>query len=160
MTRTRPLTLVLFAVLGGAAGWLYELILDTNGEMPWVPSVALGLVLLVIAIINIGLAIPIRRAVRDRTRPRVDPFHATRVVVLAKASAISGSLMAGAGVGVLVFLLTRPVMPATSQVGVTIASTVGAVLLFVAGLVAEYLCSVPPDDEDNNEPPTATVRPH
>ena len=160
MTRTNWLTLVLFAVIGGAAAWIYELLLASRGDMPWVPTWVLSAVLIVIAVINIGLAIPIRRAVRDRTRPRIDPFHATRVVVLAKASAIGGALMTGAGAGVLVFLLTRPGAHSSSQVGVSIAVTAGAVLLLAAGLVAEYLCSVPPDDEDNNEPPTATVRPH
>ena len=36
-----------------------------------------------------------------------------------------------------------------------------AVVLLVAGLIAEHLCSIPPDDEDKREQhDPAAVRPH
>jgi hypothetical protein len=160
MTRTRPLTLILFAVLGGAATWLIEVALISSGRPAVVPPVTLALALGVIGVLDVALALPIRRAVRDRTRPRVDPFYATRVAIFAKASSIAGSLVAGVGLGMLIFLSTRSVL-AVGSILLAVATIVGAVILLVGGLVAEYLCSIPPDDDDQRENiDPAVVRPH
>jgi hypothetical protein len=160
VTRTRPLTLILFAVLGGAATWLLEVALIANGRPAVVPPVTLALTLGVIGVLDIALALPIRRAVQDRTKPRVDPFYATRVVVFSKASSIAGSLVAGVGLGLLIFLSTRSVLAVESGF-IAVATIVGAVVLLVGGLVAEYLCSIPPDDDDQQEKiDPAVVRPH
>ncbi len=156
MTRTRPLTLLLFAALGGGGAWLLEIALVTSGATVAVPPVTLAIALALIGVIDIALALPIRRAVRDHARGRIDPFHATRVVVLAKASSIAGSLLAGAGIGILVFLLSRSVIAGVGSILMAVATTVGAIVLLVAGLVAEYLCSVPPDNgEEPDETPAA-----
>jgi hypothetical protein len=155
VTRTRPLTLILFAVLGGAATWLIEVALISSGRPAVVPPVTLALALGVIGVLDVALALPIRRAVRDRALPRVDPFYATRVAIFAKASSIAGSLVAGVGLGMLIFLSTRSVLL------MAVATIVGAVILLVGGLVAEYLCSIPPDDDDQRENvDPAVVRPH
>ena len=159
MNRTRPVPLVLFAAAGAAAVWLIEIALLSAGRPAAVPPTTLALALAVIGILDLALAIPIRRAVRDRTRTRIDPFYATRVAVLSKASSLAGALAVGVGVGILIFLLTRSVL-AVGSVLMAVATVVGAIVLLVAGLISEYLCSIPPDDDDQLENDTAAVRPH
>jgi len=159
VNRTRPVPLVLFAAAGAAAVWLIEIALLSAGRPAAVPPTTLALALAVIGILDLALAIPIRRAVRDRTRTRIDPFYATRVAVLSKASSLAGALAVGVGVGILIFLLTRSVL-AVGSVLMAVATVVGAIVLLVAGLISEYLCSIPPDDDDQLENDTAAVRPH
>lgn len=159
MTRTRPGTLILFAVFAGAGTWLIEIALIAGGRAAFLPPYTLALVLGVIGVLDVALALPIRRAVRDRTRTRIDPFYATRVAVLAKASSISGALFAGVGIGILVFLLSRSVI-AVGSILMAVATIVGAVILLVGGLVAEALCSIPPDDDDKRGDIPAAAQPH
>lgn len=159
MNRTRPLPLVLFAAAGGAGVWLLEIALLSAGRPAAVPPTTLALALAVIGILDLGLAIPIRRAVRDRTRTRIDPFYATRVAVLSKASSLSGALAVGVGVGMLIFLLTRSVL-AVGSILMAVATVVGAIILLAAGLISEYFCSIPPDDDDQLQHDSAAVRPH
>ncbi|MCU1407201.1 MAG: hypothetical protein JWQ43_3504 [Glaciihabitans sp.] len=160
MTRTRPVTLILIAVFAGAGAWLVEIALLAAGQAAVVPAATLALALAVIGVLDVALALPIRRAVKDRQRARVDPFYATRVAMLAKASSLSGSLFTGVGVGIVLFLSTRSVL-AVGSILMAVATIVGAVVLLVGGLVAEHLCSIPPDDEDKREQlDPAVVRPH
>ncbi|MEQ1737780.1 MAG: DUF3180 family protein, partial [Rhodoglobus sp.] len=89
----------------------------------------------------------VRRVSRRVVGARVDPFYATRVVMLAKASALSGALLAGAGLGIAVYLLGRSV-PGVGSISLAFAGAAGAVLLLVGGLIAEHMCAIPPDDDD------------
>lgn len=158
MTRTRP-ALVAFLALGSAVlAIALQLGLAAVGLSKIVPQVTLSATLVLIAVVVIVLALPVRRATRARegsaTPPRVDPFYATRVVLIAKASSVAGALLGGAAVGLVVELLIRPVSMAGS-VWAGAAMVVGAVLLLVAGLLAESWCALPPDDEE--KPPVGTA---
>ncbi|WP_246140049.1 DUF3180 family protein [Protaetiibacter larvae] len=154
MTRTRPGALVLLAGIGAVAAFLLQLGLGALGYSKLVPQLSLSVTLAVIAVVVVALAVPIRRATRSTVKRRVDPFYATRVVLIAKASSITGSLLAGGAAGVLVELLVRPVS-ASSSVWSAVAMLVAALLLLAAGLVAESLCTVPPDDDERHPPGTA-----
>jgi hypothetical protein len=157
--RTRPVSLVLFAAIGGALVWLVEIALIASGRPVAVPPGTLALALGVIGVLDLLLAVPIRRAVRDGQRGKIDPFYATRVAMLSKASSLAGSLVTGVGLGIVIFLSTRSVL-AVGSILMAVATVVGAVVLLVAGLIAEHLCSIPPDDDDKVEDGPATVRPH
>jgi Protein of unknown function (DUF3180) len=146
VTRTRASTLVLLGLLGGALGWFLQVILVALGRPAIILPLTLGSVLALIGIIVVVLALPIRRVVKGTATARVDPFYATRVVVLAKASSISGGLLGGGSVGMLAFVLSRSVVSVNS-VTMSSATVVGAVILLVGGLVAEKMCTLPPDDE-------------
>jgi hypothetical protein len=159
MKRTRPVSLVLFAAIGGALVWLVEIALIASGRPVAVPPGTLALALGVIGVLDLLLAVPIRRAVRDGQRGKIDPFYATRVAMLSKASSLAGSLVTGVGLGIVIFLSTRSVL-AVGSILMAVATVVGAVVLLVAGLIAEHLCSIPPDDDDKVEDGPATVRPH
>jgi len=134
--------------VGFVAAFLLDATLALQGRPVLVPPVSLVVALLLIATILVALAWPVRRAAAGEKR--IDPFYATRVVVLAKASALGGALLTGVGAGILVYLLSRAVVPLGSSVTAA-ATLVAAVALLAAALVAEHFCSLPPDDENDDE---------
>lgn len=155
MKRTSPTSLFVLFVIGAVAGWLVELMLVGSGRpslpLPFTLGTALGL----IGVLVVLLALPVWRVVRRVHGAKVDPFYATRIVLLAKASSLAGSLLTGAAAAVLVFLLTRSVVAAAGAVPMAITTLVGAALLLIGGLVAEKMCTLPPEDE--NRPDSATA---
>ena len=159
MKRTRPTSLIGLGVLGLVVGFLGEFAAASSGLAVFVPPLTLPITLVAVAIIVVAFAVPIRRAVRGRSSRRIDPFQATRIVVLAKACGLSGALLTGAGIGILIFIFTRDVLPASNAVLLTALGTAGAVVLLVAGLVAEYFCTLPPDDKDD-DPEAIRARSH
>jgi hypothetical protein len=160
MKRTNISTLVLLALIGGIGGGFLETVLATAGRPIVLPPLTLALALLAIGVMVVVLALPIRRLTRGKASQPIDPFYSTRVLVLAKASALSGSLVTGFGAGVLVYLLSRPVVPGIGSVGLAIATLVGAAVLLAGGLVAELMCTVPPRDDDDDQGDRAVrVRP-
>jgi len=148
VNRTRPASLIGLGVAGLVIGFLAELAASSMGVPVFIPPLTFPITLLAVAIIVVAFAVPIRRAVRGRTVRRIDPFQATRIVVLAKACSLSGSLLVGAGVGVGAYLLSRDVLPGGNAILLTALATAGAVILLVAGLVAELFCTLPPGDDD------------
>ncbi|HET8896035.1 MAG TPA: DUF3180 domain-containing protein [Protaetiibacter sp.] len=149
MKRTRITTLIVLGVVGAAGGAILELLLAANGRPIASLPITLGIALAVIGGIVVTLAIPIRRMTRATSAPRVDPFYATRIVMLAKACALTGALIAGVGAGVLAYLLTRTVI-GVSSVAQAITTIVGAGVLLAGGLLAEHMCRIPPGDDDND----------
>lgn len=160
MKRTNISTLVLLALIGGIGGGFLETLLAAAGRPIVLPPLTLGLALLAIGIMVVVLALPIRRLTKGRASQPIDPFYSTRVLVLAKASALSGSLVTGFGAGVLIYLLSRSIVPGVGSVVQSGATLVGAACLLAGGLVAEHMCTVPPNDDDDDEGKRAVqVRP-
>jgi hypothetical protein len=157
MKRTSVVTLVLFASVGITVGVLMQVMLAQSGQPGVRPPLTLAIVLAAMGVIDILLAWPVRRVAKGTKRARVDPFYATRVVVLAKASSISGALLAGAAIGFVVYLLTRS-MPPVGSIGFSTAMLAGACVLMVGGLIAEQMCKLPPDEgEEKHEETPAGV---
>ncbi|MGV8876904.1 MAG: DUF3180 domain-containing protein [Rhodoglobus sp.] len=148
--RTAPLHLVVVAAVGAGAGWLLELLLTASGRPIVIPSISLAVSLLLIAAIVVVLAIPIFRYSRSLRRQRINPFFALRVLVLAQASSYAGALLSGAGLAIGGYLLSRTVSPGTGSISASFVVSGGAIVLLIAGLVAEYLCTIPPDDENSS----------
>lgn len=154
MTRSRPLPLVLLALVGFALAFATDLALAMRGEPVLVPPLSLAVGLVLIAALLVALAWPVRAAAKGERR--IDPFYATRVVVLAKASALAGALLLGGAGGILTYLLSRAVVPIGSTL--TAAGTlVAAVILLIAALVAEHFCALPPDDDDEQQEAAAAA---
>jgi hypothetical protein len=107
--------------------------------------------LLLIGVIIVAMALPVRRVSRGVANARVDPFYATRVLMLAKASSLSGALLGGGGLGIVGYLLSRSVVASPNALTMSIVAAVGAILLLVAGLVAEHMCSIPPEDDKRDD---------
>lgn len=155
MTRTRVSTLAALILVGAACGVLLQLALAAGSMPKYRAEYPLALSLLFIAGIAIALALPIRRATRATVRARIDPFHATRVVLFVKASSIVGALATGVAAGLLGELLARSGGVNTDSLLRALAVLGGAVVLLAAGLVGEFLCMVPPDDDDPDREPVA-----
>jgi len=151
--------LIIYAVVAAVIGWLLQTALTASGSAVVSPPLTLAITLTLIGLVVVGFALPVRRAVRDRENHQVDPFYATRVVVLAKASSIAGSLLFGATVAIVGYLLTRSVIAGVGSIFTSGAAVLGSVVLLVCGLVAENMCSIPPDDKDKGDSNPATTRP-
>ncbi|AND17586.1 DUF3180 domain-containing protein [Rathayibacter tritici] len=149
MRRTRISTLLGLGLAGAVAGFLLDLAIAAAGRPVLIPPLTVPLTLVVVAALVLGFAIPIHRATKGTLLRPIDPFRAMRVVVLAKASSHVGALLLGASGGILVYLLSRAI-PSLGSVWQDIATIVGAVVLLVAGLVAEHLCTIPPSDDDDS----------
>lgn len=149
MRRTRISTLLGLALAGAVAGFLFDLAIAAAGRPVLVPPLTVPLTLVVVAALVLGFAIPIHRATTGTLHHPINPFCAMRVVVLAKASSHVGALLLGASGGILIYLLSRAI-PSLGSVWQDIASIVGAVVLLVAGVIAEYLCTIPPSDDDDS----------
>jgi Protein of unknown function (DUF3180). len=144
--RTSALTLALFAVLGLSVGLLVQVALAQSGQPGVRPPLTLAIGLSLIGLVDVALAWPVRKVTKGQAKTQVDPFYATRVVVLAKSSSISGALLAGAAAGFALYLLSRTVPPVGS-IGFFISMFTGAIVLMVCGLVAEHMCTLPPPEE-------------
>ena len=151
MTRTNPLHLVLLVAFGGVLTWLLETTLAASGRAVLIPPFTLAIALVLIGVMVVIMALPVRRVARRVPGATVDPFYATRVVIIAKASSLSGALLTGGGLGVGFYLLSRAVLPAVGSITMAFAAALGAVVLLIAGLVAENMCTIPPDDPDQTQ---------
>ena len=156
MKRTTFGLVVILVVVAAVAGYLIELALVTNGGHAFAPPISLPITLTAIAIVIVALAVPVRRSVTGKKKDRLDPFYAVRVAVLAKSSSLTGALLTGLGAGIIVHTLSLPILNG-ELLGRGIAQTVGAALLLAAGLVAERMCTVPPDKSDPGSPPEPTA---
>ena len=158
MKRTAPTTLLAAAGVGIVVGLLTQLALASLSLPRLRPEFTLVATLILVAILVVVLALPVRRSTRGAGRAPVDPFFATRVVVLAKATAIAGALLTGAAAGLLIDLLGRAGTATGDsflRVGLTLA---GSAVVVVASLVAEWMCTVPPvDPDDDSVGPSGSV---
>lgn len=146
MRRTALGSVLTLGLVGGVLAWLMQLALTAAGRPVFVPPVLLALALVTAAVIVVTLAWRIHRALRTKLTARVDPAYAIRVVGLAKACSASGALFSGAGIGLVVFLLTRSVL-AMGLLWPTLLGLGAALILLGGGLLAERFCSLPPEGE-------------
>jgi hypothetical protein len=150
MTFTKLSTLIIFALSGAVLVGVGQWAATRLGENALIPPITWGVTLFLLGAIVISLAWPVRESV---TRPvktsLIDPLYATRVLLLAKASAVSGSGLAGGALGLGGFFLSRPVVSASALWAVGFA-LLGALVLMAGALLAERWCAYPPDDTGDN----------
>lgn len=156
MKRTSAGVLLVLALLAAGAGYLLDQMLTAAGRTTFTPSLLLPVLLLLIAAAALGVAWPVRRSVRSGTR--IDPFRAIRAATLARASSLLGAIMGGFGIGLLAFLLSRPVAPPVGSTVAMLALAGSAVVLVIAALLAEQFCTLPKDPDDS-EPRDRTPEP-
>ncbi|KJL21380.1 hypothetical protein RN51_02397 [Microbacterium oxydans] len=147
MRRTSAGVLVVLALLGGGVGFLLDHLLTASGRVTFTPSFLLPVLLLLIAAASLGVAWPVRRSVRSGIR--IDPFRALRAATLARASSLLGAIMAGFGAGLMVFLLSRPIVPPVGSTVAMLALIGSAIVLVIAALIAEQFCTLPKDPDDS-----------
>ena len=148
MQRTRVGSLVLVTVVTTLIGWLVVVGLERRGtylpQVPWVVDVAL--VGLAGAVFWAGWAV---RSYLKGRRPSLDPLRAARTLVLAKAAALTGSLLTGWYLAQVVAVLGDLAIEARRDKSIAAGVAVlCAAVLAVVGLVVERFCQVPPEEPD------------
>ena len=151
MKRTQPSALIALGLAGLVVAFLLETAAAAGGSALFLPPVTLSIALMAIGIGVLALAWPIRQATRGTVPKHVNPFLAIRVALLAKASARSGALLLGGGLGFVLYILSRSVEPAVTSLWPAIGMAVGAAVLVTLGLVAEHFCTLPPDNDDQEQ---------
>jgi hypothetical protein len=146
--RTNVTSIIGMGVATVIVGYLLELLLQSLGFHLVLPPYSLSLTLGAIAFAAVALAIPIRRRVTGKRKEPLSPFYAVRVAVLGKSSTLVGALLLGLGIGITIFVVTRPNAPGWDLIGPGVAQIVGSALLLAAGIITEHLCTLPPDDDD------------
>jgi H+/Cl- antiporter ClcA len=141
--------LVVAAIFGGLGGWL--LVVTANAfdlippEVPW--TAPIGLILVAALVGALAYATHQRIQVRHE---RVEPQRAVAFLVLGKASALAGAVVAGGYFGFALMFLTRldAAAPRDRVIRSAVAIVAG-VLLCIMGLLLERACKVPTEpDED------------
>lgn len=146
---TPPLALLVAALFGGLAGWLVVVVTNAFGgippEVPWTAPVGLVVVTALVG----ALASSTHQRIQVR-RERVEPSRAVALLVLGKASALAGAVVAGGYLAYAVMFLTRldAAAPRDRVIRSVVAALVGLGLV-AAGLLLERACRVPRGaDED------------
>jgi Protein of unknown function (DUF3180) len=152
MRPTRVSTLAIVAVVCAVAAWLLLKAVYTKlPPLPWTGVPAL----LVAAVAEAWTGHDLRARIAGRRglKPAA-PLFVSRMVALAKASAVAGAAIAGLAAGFVVYLSGSLNASVPRQDALTAAVTLGAaVVLSCAALYLEYGCRVPntPDRDHADE---------
>ena len=142
MRPTRTSTLAIVAVVCALAAWLLlRTVYEKLPPLPWTGVPAL----LVAAVAEAwtGRDLQNRIAGRRGLKPAA-PLFVSRMVALAKATALAGAVIAGLAAGFVVYLSGSLNASVPRQDAVTGAITLAAaVVLSCAALYLEYCCRVP-----------------
>jgi len=143
-----PAGLVVWGLVGLAAGWVFHSLLNRGTGTPPTVSWAQPLTLLLVAAILWGTAWSTRRTVRHRPSQLL-PHQAVNRLVLARACAYVGALAAGFYFGYAVSWIGVENNDLAGQRLVRSAIAGVAGLLVVAGgVLLERACRVPPEDDE------------
>jgi hypothetical protein len=155
MKPTKILSLVIAAASAAIATYLLIRLAVASGFQVPVANLNLILVLPIIGLIVLGMTWPIiryRRAISDLAkataagnpgvkRPkRVDPFYAVRLLLLAKASSISGALFIGWHLGAVAIQAGLPVI--TESIWLNFSALIGSLIMTACAVVAEFICRI------------------
>jgi len=148
MRRTSVGTLLLVALVTAVVGWLVVRAVEGRGSylptVPWVVDVAI--LALAGGVLWAGWTV---RSYQKGRRPNLDAIRAARTFVLAKAAALTGALLIGwYGAQVLVALPDLAIEARRDRAIAAGIAVLCAVVLAVAGLVAERFCQLPPPSDE------------
>ena len=136
------------AVLGWALGPIAERLNNVAPRVPWTSV----LVLLAIAAVVAVLAYSTYRTMHREGR-LIEAQRAVNLLLIAKASALAGALVAGGYVGfALQFIDKLDVALPRERVIRSVSAAVAGVLIVVAGLLLERACRVPRMEDDDRFP--------
>ena len=157
VTLTPVRALVVAAVFGGLAGWLVVVIANAFGmvppRIPWSAPIGLAVFAALVGV----LARTTHQRIQVR-RERMEASRAVAFLVLGKASALAGALVAGGYLGfALLFVSNFDAASPRERVIRSAVAVVAGVALCIAGLRLERACKVPgADDEDEPPGPSPT----
>jgi hypothetical protein len=145
---TRARYLAAAFALGGCAGYLLVPLTERlSGTAPTVDWRAVG-VLAVIAVVLFAHAYSTYRTVH-RDRKVLDAHRAVNLLMLAKACALTGALIAGGYIGFGAQFLDRLEVDLPRQRVITsFSAAVASVAIVIGALLLERACRVPRDPEE------------
>ena len=147
MARTRPRDLLAAGLLAVLVGnLLTRLSYSSIPTLPLAAGVSLG----VLGVLELAGGFVLRARIQRRDgAPPVDALVAARAVVLAKASAVAGAVVAGLWAGVLTYTvrLAGEVSAAASDSATAGIGLACALLLVGSALWLEHCCRTPDDPE-------------
>ncbi|MGH3498284.1 MAG: DUF3180 domain-containing protein [Nocardioidaceae bacterium] len=145
---TRPITLAIAVVVGLAIGGVFPLISERGNRVaPNVPWSAIGALAFLAAVLG-GFAWTTWRTLHRRRLP-MDARRAVNLLVLGKASALVGALLAGAYIGFGVhYIGSMNVDLPRSRVIHSLLAMLASIGVGVGGLLLERACRVPRDPDD------------
>jgi MFS family permease len=151
VTSTPRRALVVAALFGGLAGWLLAVTTQALDvvppSIPW--SAPVGL--FVVAALVGALAWTTHQQIQVR-RERMEPQRAVAFLVLGKASALGGALVAGGYLGYALSFVSRfDAVGPRERVIHSLVAIAGGVALAVVGLLLERACRVPFDEDEERE---------
>lgn len=152
MTTTPWTTLLIAAVFGALAGWLIVVIANALDLVPpYVPWTAPAALAVIAALVG-ALAWTTHQRIQVRNE-RVEPERAVAFLVLGKASALAGALIAGGYLTFALLFVGRWDADAPRERVIrSLVAVVAAVGLCVAGLLLERACKVPKGDDEDDTP--------
>lgn len=168
MKQTRIVPLILAALVSAVGAYSVVKVAVSSGAQIPVSQWSMVLTLIAIAVVVVILAIPLIRYRRALVATasgkagiqikRVDPFYAYRLLLLAKATAVAGTLFLGWHFGVLLFQFASPVI-AGSLLPRSISGCIASAALAVAGLIVERICKLPDSDPESSSTKPQNARP-
>lgn len=113
------------------------------------PSWSAAILLVVMALAVLAAGYDIRRYQHGESRRVPSPLRARRTLVAAQASALAGAAMVGWYLAQVLVIVPNADVPTQRSHLLVYLGTAGAALLFaIAGLVAQWMCRIPPEDDD------------
>ncbi|WP_375430304.1 DUF3180 domain-containing protein [uncultured Friedmanniella sp.] len=158
ITLTPLRALVVAAIFGGLAGWLIVVVANALGavppRIPWSAPIGLAVFAALVGV----LAYSTHQRIQVR-RERMEASRAVAFLVLGKASALAGALVAGGYFGFALLFLGRfdAAAPRERVVHSAVAIVAGVALCLV-GLRLERACKVPGSDDEDDDPRTPPRR--
>jgi MFS family permease len=144
---TSPATLTAWAVVGLLGGWLLhplaERVSGTAPVLTWAQPLALALVAAILG----ATAWLTWRTVHVH-RQRLEPHRAVNRLVLARACALVGALVAGGYLGYAVSWIGVGTELADQRVVRSVVAGLGGVAIVVTALLLERACRVRSDEEE------------
>jgi len=147
MRPTRASTLAVIAVLAAVLTWgLLKVVYSSLPPLPWTGVPALAIV----AVFELGAGRDLRRRIAGRGAAKnsglkpADPLVVSRMLVLARATALAGALIAGVLLGFVIYLsaMLGDVIPRRDLINSAITCAV-ALIMIGAALYLEFCCRVP-----------------
>jgi hypothetical protein len=156
MKPTKFLTLLMPTVIAWSLVYVFVRLMIANGGSVPVATTTVLVTLPSIAILELVFAWPVLRYSRamkkfepGAERPkRVDPFYATKVLALAKATSIAGALFLGAALGLVFMQLGAPVVP--DSIALNFVALVESIALIAVALFIERSCKIKDDGDSKN----------
>ncbi len=151
MTTTSKTSLAVAAVFGALAGWLVVVVANALDLVaPYVPWTAPAALVVIAALVG-ALAWSTHQRIQVR-KERILPERAVAFLVLGKASALAGAVIAGGYLAFALMFVDRFEAAAPRERVVrALVAVVAAVGLGVAGLLLERACRVPDGDDEGDD---------